>query len=295
VLPFLFFIVMTSESKAAAEELLQDEIRNQAEKTVVEILSSAEPMNDTVNSGDLRSGSGTLLKTKSEDESLYVLTNNHVYELACSGSRDAPVVADCDPSIVLYGDNNTLESVFFEPPQTAVLVARRPNEEEDIALLKLKKKRNLSSFGSSFFDISDSGSGNVAYLTGYPGSTSTLKDPDETYEFLKITVLPTDLPHRMRYEPIFSHNSTRDLDGMSGGPVMNLKGLIIGIHDEYIPNSQSFFGVPTSTICKTFVDLAGYCINKKENNNHNKPNLEFPPDKKPPRSEKKPDISPQLW
>jgi S1-C subfamily serine protease len=249
-------------SDVLSAEVLPGDVLNQAiENTVIEVISAQEPI--TGRPGDERAGSGTLLKAVIDDkkQNPYLLTNTHVYLRACNG------VAGCQPIILLASDKGTLPGQSLEPWNRATMVDVTSEKEEDITLLKLIDKRNslLSAAGSDLDNKGTPKLGEVVYVAGYPGSISRIKKNTQEYKLVPMEILDiSDSLNRMVYKPTSNQNVE---DGMSGGPVLNIGGFIVGISVEKDIQTDRRLGVPVSTICRKISALSEHCLRPINNSN----------------------------
>ena len=176
------------------QELTRQEIENYARKITVKVFSGHN------------SGSGILIH---QQGNIYqVITNDHV---------------------LLFGKQN--QSYKIKTPDGKIYPATIANQykfpQKDLGILEFKsqeKYKIVQLFPLPFPSISE-----TVYAAGFPYQSDT--SADDNFTFTTGTVdLITDLSFRGGYQ-IGSSNDVRQ--GMSGGPLFNAQGKIIGINGRH--------------------------------------------------------------
>ncbi|MUG95052.1 trypsin-like serine protease [Scytonema sp. UIC 10036] len=170
----------------------------------IEIDEIAQAITVLIDAGDLGSGSGVIIKKQGDVYS--VVTTAHVLER--SKLKYEIVAPDNQKYVLDYRTVKKLPAV-------------------DLAILQFTSPKNyrVAKFGDS-----DSIQRNAkVYVAGFPGRSATIQRP--IYNFMAGKVIANAL----RSQPVSDSgynlvydNST--LPGMSGGPVLNDRGEVIGIH-----------------------------------------------------------------
>ena len=117
--------------------------------------------------------------------------------------------------------------------------------ELDLAILKFDSKQNYQ-----VAETGDSGNlneGQSIYFAGYPGELR--QEDNRYYRFFTVSLVGI-LPKSTKngYALVYSGEA---FPGMSGGPVLNQQGLVIGIHGEAnvhaVSGATSNYGIPINT------------------------------------------------
>jgi tetratricopeptide (TPR) repeat protein len=183
--------------------------------TKVEVSKAAQSVTVMIqnaqNSGD--AGSGIIIKR--EGEIYTVLTAHHVVENSPNYKVMTP---DKKMNPIVQGSIKPLPGV-------------------DLALVQFK---SAGSYGVvKMGDSAQSPSGSASFVAGFPGTTEVRSEPEYYFTSGEIAANGSR-PNKDGYALAYSNPT---LPGMSGGPVLNEKGELIGIHGraeraEKLQNSQ---------------------------------------------------------
>jgi tetratricopeptide (TPR) repeat protein len=188
----------------AAQALTKVEVSKVAQSVTVMIQNAQNPQ-DT--------GSGIIIKR--EGETYTVLTAHHVVQQSLVYRVMTP---DKKHYSMIQGSIQALPGV-------------------DLALVQFK---SVGSYGVSKMGDSDlSPSGSSSFVAGFPGTTVVRSEPEYYFTSGEIAANGSR-PNKDGYALVYSNPT---LPGMSGGPVLNEKGELIGIHGraervERLQNSQ---------------------------------------------------------
>jgi tetratricopeptide (TPR) repeat protein len=188
----------------SAQALTKVEVSKIAQSVTVMIQNAQNPQN---------AGSGVIIKR--EGEVYTVLTAHHVVQRA-------PDYKVMTPDAKLY---------------PMVQGSVKPFPGVDLALLQFKSGESYSV--AKIGDSDQSSLGSTSFVAGFPGTTAVSSEPTFLFTSGKIAA-NASRPLKDGYA-IAYNNST--LPGMSGGPVLNAEGKLIGIHGraeaaERLQNSQ---------------------------------------------------------
>jgi serine protease Do len=169
-------------------------------------------------------GSGVFIWNKERD--YYVLTNNHVVRDIASGGNYVATLSGIMNRVDLNLEKNS--------------------PEKDLALFSLSSKPQRS-HRLTYANITP---GDSVYVSGYPTNVVEEEGP---FQFT-----PSEVTERQEdfiiYRPININNNTQP--GMSGGPVLNQKADLIGIHKGGLSEAQEADidrrGIPIDVILSTF-------------------------------------------
>ncbi|WP_341526706.1 tetratricopeptide repeat protein [Nostoc sp. UHCC 0302] len=177
---------------------------------------------------DNQNGSGTGIIIKREGKNYTVLTAKHVIE------------AQAKYEIV------TPEGAHYSLNYSTVKKLR----DVDLAVVQFTSNQNypVAKIGNS----DESTEGTTAYVAGFPRVTAAISKSIYNFTDGRITANAASKPLRDGYALIYSNNT---LAGMSGGPVLNDKGELIGVHgraDEVDIDRKSGFnlGIPINTFLR---------------------------------------------
>jgi hypothetical protein len=164
----------------------------------------------------------------------------------------------CALEIYLSGSDGTVSGEYLLRGK-AELLDTRPKDKEDVSVLTVKPDKQILLLGSMLTDSKDGGKS--AYVAGYEGTSSSKESSGKS-----LVTIPVELKEfipenggRVRFQPLNGRNPE---DGMSGGPIVNQQGLIVGVNvgPEQDKQKGLFRGVPTSTICGVFAkSLSAHC------------------------------------
>jgi tetratricopeptide (TPR) repeat protein len=187
-----------------AQALTHSEVSKIAQSITVMIQNAQNPKD---------AGSGIIIKR--EGETYTVLTAHHVVEQ----SPDCKVMTpDKKMNPIIQGSIQPLPGV-------------------DLALVQFK---SAGSYGvAKIGDSAQSPSGSASFVAGFPGTTEVRSEPEYYFTSGEIAANGSR-PNKDGYALAYSNPT---LPGMSGGPVLNEQGELIGIHGraervERLQNSQ---------------------------------------------------------
>jgi tetratricopeptide (TPR) repeat protein len=187
-----------------AQALTKVEVSKIAQSVTVMIQSAQNPQ---------ASGSGIIIKR--DGETYTVLTAYHVVQ-------QSPAYQVMAPDRKLY---------------PMVQGSIQPLPGVDLALMQFK---SAGAYGvAKMGDSAQSPSGSASFVAGFPGTTAVRSEPEYYFTSGEIAANGSR-PNKDGYALAYSNPT---LPGMSGGPVLNEKGELIGIHGraeraERLQNSQ---------------------------------------------------------
>jgi S1-C subfamily serine protease len=175
----------------SAQALTKVEVSKVAQSVTVMIQNAQNPQD---------SGSGIIIKR--DGETYTVLTAKHVVQ-------QSPAYKVMTPDKKLY-------------PMVEGLVQPLPGV--DLALVQFK---SIGSYGiAKMGDSAQSPSGSASFVAGFPGTTAVRSEPEYYFTSGEIAANGSR-PNKDGYALAYSNPT---LPGMSGGPVLNEQGELIGIH-----------------------------------------------------------------
>jgi tetratricopeptide (TPR) repeat protein len=188
----------------SAQALTKAEVSKVAQSITVMIQNAQNPR---------ETGSGVIIKR--EGETYTVLTAHHVVEQSSNYQLMTP---DNQQYLMVQGSIQLLPGV-------------------DLALIRFKSNRSYSI--AKMGDSTQSSLGSASFVAGFPGNTTVNSEPTFYFTSGKIAANASQ-PLKNGYA-IAYNNLT--FPGMSGGPVLNAEGELIGIHGraeaaERLRNSQ---------------------------------------------------------
>ncbi|MGD1804610.1 S1 family peptidase [Dapis sp. BLCC M126] len=173
-----------------------EEMYQEAEKTTVliENLVTSEPL-----------GSGVIYKK--EGNTYYVLTALHV------------IPRDLDPDKL---------GVKFSNQQYPVEVFKKnPNSDRDLAVLKFTTKED---YDTAKVDCDDVKGGSDIYVSGYPYVQKIQGDNIASFYGIPGRIISTTSNADSTFTYTYKDRINTSLKGMSGGPILNKEGCLVGIH-----------------------------------------------------------------
>jgi tetratricopeptide (TPR) repeat protein len=187
-----------------AQSLTKVEVSKIAQGITVMIQSAQNPSN---------SGSGIIIKR--DGETYTVLTAHHV-------AQNSPAYRVLTPD---------------KKQHPMIQGSIQPLPGVDLALVQFKSAGVYSI--AKIGDSAQSPSGSTSFVAGFPGTTAVRSEPEYYFTSGEIAANGSR-PNRDGYALVYSNPT---LPGMSGGPVLNDKGEVIGIHGraeraERLQNSQ---------------------------------------------------------
>ena len=154
------------------------------------------------------SGSGVIIE---RNGNIYtVLTAQHVLA-AVGGNEEAYVIPAADETKFYRLNNRSIRTL----PQ---------NLDVDLAIVQFESQETYEV--ARLGDSSTLSLGSESYVSGYPLPTAAIKDITLQFTIGNITAIPTE-PYERGYGLVYSNNT---IAGMSGGPVFDAQGNVIGIH-----------------------------------------------------------------
>jgi tetratricopeptide (TPR) repeat protein len=183
--------------------------------TKVEVSKIAQSVTVMIQNAQNPQGSGSGIIIKREGETYTVLTANHVVQ-------QSPAYKVMTPDKKLY---------------SMVQGSIQPLPGVDLALVQFK---SAGSYGvAKMGDSAQSPSGSASFVAGFPGTTEVRSEPEYYFTSGEIAANGSR-PNKDGYALAYSNPT---LPGMSGGPVLNEGGELIGIHGraeraERLQNSQ---------------------------------------------------------
>ena len=179
-----------------AQALTSPEIGRIALAVTVRIETPGEP------------GSGVIIE---RNGNIYtVLTAQHVLA-ALGGNEEAYVIPAADETKSYRLNNRSIRTL----PQ---------NLDVDLAIVQFESQETYEV--ARLGDSSTLSLGSESYVSGYPLPTAAIKDITLQFTDGIITAIPTE-PYERGYGLVYSNNT---IAGMSGGPVFDAQGNVIGIH-----------------------------------------------------------------
>jgi V8-like Glu-specific endopeptidase len=168
-----------------------------------------------------KSATGTGYIFRNDNDIYSVLTVGHNVKFNESGSEmEVPNPTEADNK---SKETTSTEIRLITSDEKPYIIEAKnisqPDESLDIAILKFKS--NISYSKASFGQENSESKGSSVYLIGYKGCANK-EDDDLELTVGKITESPNN------QNDIYYTNAT--VTGMSGSPVMNDKGEIVGIH-----------------------------------------------------------------
>ncbi len=193
-----------------AQALTKVEVSKVAQSITVMIQNAQNPQD---------AGSGIIIKR--EGETYTVLTANHVVKQ----------LPDYKPEFKLM----TSDKKFYPIIQSSI----QPLPGVDLALVQFK---SAGAYGvAKIGDSTQSPSGSASFVAGFPGNNVNTVMTEPEYYFTSGEIVANgSRPNKDGYALAYSNPTLR---GMSGGPVLNEQGELIGIHGraeqaEKLQNSQ---------------------------------------------------------
>ena len=210
-----------------AQALTKADISKTAQSITVMIQDTQNPQ---------RSGSGVIIKH--EGQTYTVLTAHHVVQNATAFT-------------VMTPDDQ-------KHPMTQGSIQNFPNV--DLALIRFTSAQNYSV--AKMGDSAQSPSGTASFVAGFPGTTAVRSEPSFYFTSGEIAA-NANKPLADGYAIAYSNPT---LPGMSGGPVLNEKAELIGIHgrgeqtpvpqnskiqaDIYVLKTEFNYAVPINTFLR---------------------------------------------
>lgn len=196
-------------------------------KSATEIAQFAQQIAVQINSnGDSVGGTGVIVAK--EGNTYTVLTANHV---ACSVLQGrSPIVCRSDIAYtVRTPDGKEYATIAIQPLQ-------KTKEDADLAIVKFESAQEYPV--ATVGDSEQAKMGTQIYVFGYPsinGSSGSQRDFEFSPGF--VTSRPSDRPegYTLRYNAVTKK-------GMSGGPVFDTEGRIVGIHGQGEADGQAETG-----------------------------------------------------
>ncbi len=211
------FVARAQNAFAQPVTQVSPELINKAREITVRILLQDNPYVPNIT----YEGSGVLVRGK---DGLYVLTAQHIF------NEDFRT----DVDTIVYVEVSGQVSEFEERRFKAAIRQRSPKKLElDSMLLEMPSGLALKSL--EITKVVTPATGEKVLVNGFPDNTGKFK-----YESLKVlppgdikSKIGTSEPQKFLFYKTINTSGEIDLNGVSGGPVLNLAGNLVGIQWKF--------------------------------------------------------------
>lgn len=214
-----------------------NQLINQAQEVTVQLKSTENDF-----SPPIYVGSGVLVKGKS---GVYVVTSKHL-------SNDASGFSSSDYIEILCQDF-AQDFIHFDPVATS-------DKNSDVALLRPKIQRDWK---TAEIALEPAAIGETILVSGFPLEQKTNGKFKSIYtrvlnsNNVKSQALKnTDSQQFLYYKPI-EENKTIDINGLSGGSILNSSGKLIGIQADFDKNQKEGKAISSSVLQQLFANQLG--------------------------------------
>ena len=210
----MLFIVMSSSASLAFSEDDLDSMASQTTVVMAKYLEKGDVENK--NDYDLHPGSGVIIAH--QGKTYYVLTNNHVVR---EQNKKPLGIRTADGEVYKVADdgNNIVRFAKFTGEESLI-------PGFDVALVKFTSDRNYPV--AVMGDSSKLQPNNSVYISGWPNPDNADKRRERVFKEGKVAKIASSPDTKNGGYSFMYSNWTRS--GMSGGPVFNSQGELVGIH-----------------------------------------------------------------